>query len=156
MTKKIKFGFMEKKLSRKATFPLVASDKNAYALELDMSRYQEADRLYIYARRADGEVVCDSIATEGEMLSYTLKQNMYSVPGELTMRLVLESGDTVLTAAEIVLEVLSGTFEGTPAADAGTVEDLISGLSDMKKLVGDIDSALDRIIEVEKSLMEVS
>ena len=157
MTKEIKFGFIEKKLERKAPFPLVASDKNAYRLLLDMAKYPEATKLDIYAKRADGEIICDSIDVNETEISYILKQSIYSVPGELTVRLVLSSGEyTVLTAAELYFEVLAGSFEGTPAEDFNTVEDYIIKLSEIEGLIGEIDTALDNIIAVQNSLMGVS
>lgn len=154
MTKKIKLGFIEKKLERSVPFPLVASDRNAYCLEVDMSKYQAAEKLFIYAIRADGEVICDSADADAEIITYNLKQSMYSVPGELKLRLVLGGGeDSVLTAAELSLDVLSGTFDGTPAEDGVTVEDFILRLSEVEEQIGDIDSALGGIIAIQNELI---
>lgn len=167
MTKKIKLGFIDKKLERNAPFSLVAGDKNAYQLELDMSKYQEATELFIYAKRADGEIVYDSYLVEGGKVSYTLKQSIYSVPGELLVRLVLKgTEDTILTAAELNFEVLPGFFEGTPVDDVVTVEGFIIKFSEIdakldKKAdkqyvdtsIGDIETALDNIIAIQNSLI---
>ena len=157
MKKKIKIGFIEKKLERKAPFPLVASDKNSYLLEADISRYESARELYVYAKRADGEIVCDSTVIEDGKVSYILKQGIYAVPGELYVRLVLKDAeDAVLTAAELSFEVLPGSCEGTPAEDYNTVEGFIAELAEMREMLGYVDVALDSILEIQNSLLGVS
>ncbi len=161
MKKTIKLGFIDKKLERRAQFPLVASDKDAYMLELDMSKYPNAKTVIIYAKRADGEIVYDSFDIDGIKNGYILKQSIYSVPGELLLRLVLrDDEETILTAAEIRFEVLAGSCGGTVAEDCETIEGFISELRQMREYIDtslcDIEIALDNIIEIQNALMGVS
>ena len=157
MNKVIKLGFIDKKLERRAPFPLVASDKNSYILELDISKYPDAKKVFVYAKRADGEVVCDNVDISNEKACYILKQGIYAVPGELSVRLVLKGErEAILTAAEICFDVLAGICEGTTAEDYETLEGFIEELAQMRETVGDMDVALDNIIAIQNSLLEVS
>ncbi len=138
MPKKIKFGLIDKKVKRMAPFPLVASDGSPYELLVDTSKYAEANEVHIYARRADGEIVCDRMDINCGALCYTLKQSMYSVPGELSVRLVLGNGDdSVLTATEMNFQVLEGSFEGTVAENFETVESYFERIEEVESIIED-------------------
>lgn len=158
MKKIIKLGFIDKKLERRAPFPLVASDKNSYLLELDISKYPDAKKVFMYAKRADGEIVCDNVNISESKACYILKQGIYAVPGELLIRFVLrDKEDTILTAAELCCEVHAGIYDGIPAEDINTVEECIIKLSEMSEdlaLKADkeyVDAATERIeSEVDK------
>lgn len=86
--------------------PLVAGDTDAYFVRVKAEN--ESDSIKVTAKRADGVVVKGSGNTknpDGD-IEYTLRHDMYSVPGKLILRVALESGKSSLTLREIECDVL--------------------------------------------------
>lgn len=99
-----------------ASYPLVSGDVRAYEICLDLGEDVSGAEFKVTAIRADGKVIEDLGTVEDGMAVYTLESNMYSVPGELTVRLAVIHDMSVLTDREIVFEVLEGA-EGTTEAE---------------------------------------
>ncbi|MBQ7794516.1 MAG: hypothetical protein IJ366_08380, partial [Clostridia bacterium] len=121
MTKDIKISFIDRKFTRTVNWPLVAGDKSVYNLILDCGKYPDAKELFVYAVRSDGSVVVEQTFIDGSEFTYTLKENMYSIEGEMTLRLVLsDGGEKILTACELKFDVLPCLL-GTDAASDSNV-----------------------------------
>ncbi|MBQ2968239.1 MAG: hypothetical protein IJE10_09000 [Clostridia bacterium] len=95
---------VEDSFSAYATRPLVVGDKLAYFVthEAEGESY-----LMVTAKRPDGRVVKNigDMAEGGQAVCF-LEPSMYSVPGELQLRLTLFSGNSIVTVREIFVEVL--------------------------------------------------
>lgn len=98
-----------------ASYPLVAGDVRAYELYLDLGSDVAGAEFKVTAIRADGKVIEDIGQVKNGIATYTMASNMYSVPGELVVRLAVLHDMSVLTDREIVFEVL----EGVADADKG-------------------------------------
>ncbi|MBQ2897863.1 MAG: hypothetical protein IJE46_06055, partial [Clostridia bacterium] len=126
-----------------ATFPLVAGDARAYEIELDLGQNVTGAEFKAIAIRADGKVIEDLGAVTDGIATYTLANSMYSVPGELTVRLQVLHNSSVLTDREIVFEVLEGTQNASQGSTVVSLNDSIilrlSGIEE--KLSGKVDKA---------------
>ncbi len=92
-----------------AKFPLVAGDVRAYEVCLDLGENISGAEFKVTAIRADGKAVEDLGFVKDGIATYTMASDMYSVPGELVVRLAVLHESSVLTDREIVFEVLEGT-----------------------------------------------
>lgn len=89
--------------------PLVAGDIHAYRLEGTFPDTEDLTgaTVVVDAYRPDGEVVTSEGAIDGQTVYCVLPNNMYSVPGEMRVRLkVLGADASALTVVEIVLNAL--------------------------------------------------
>ena len=108
-----------------ASFPLVAGDVRAYELFLDLGEDVSGAQFKVTAIRADGKVIEDIGSVKDGVATYTMASNMYSVPGELTVRLAVLHNSSVLTDREIIFEVLEGTSEADSAQTVVTINDSV-------------------------------
>jgi len=115
----------DQKYTTYASFPLVAGDVRAYEIQLDLGEDVENAEFKVTAFRSDGEVVEDLGSVEGGICRYTIQNNMYSVPGELTIRLAVVHNSSVLTDREIIFEVLSGSGATLEPSTAVTINDSV-------------------------------
>ena len=99
-----------------AAYPLVSGDVRAYEICLDLGKDVPGAEFKVTAIRADGKVIEDIGTVQGGIATYTMAANMYSVTGELTVRLAVLHDSSVLTDREIVFEVLEGAKK-TDAAE---------------------------------------
>lgn len=124
-----------------ASFPLVAGDVRAYEIQLDLGEDISGAEFKITAIRSDGTVVEDIGSVSGGIASYTVAGSMYSVPGELTVRLSVIHNSSVLTDREIIFEVLENVSGTDTAYTTVNINDSvilrISALED--KLSGKVD-----------------
>ncbi|MDO4618442.1 MAG: SGNH/GDSL hydrolase family protein [Clostridia bacterium] len=130
MEKRINVVFADKILKTECKIPLVAGDKNTYVLSMDTNKYPDAARVFIYAKKADGEVVYDSIPAMNGNMEYILKNGMYSVPGTLELRVILKGkADESLTASIVNVDVIEGIFSEETAKNVGSLEELLTVIS---------------------------
>lgn len=99
-----------------ANHPLVSGDVRAYEICLDLGEDVVEAEFKVTAIRADGKVIEDIGKVQSGIATYTMAANMYSVPGELTVRLAVLHDSSVLTDREIVFQVLEGAT-GTVGAE---------------------------------------
>ncbi len=126
MDKKIHIAFTENKLETYIKTPLVRGDKNVYKLIMNLGKYPDAKYVFIYAERSDGKIFYDSFEITGNTAEYTLKQSVYSVLGEVTLRIVLkDTGETSLTTAVLRFNAVEGTYHENMAEDMGSLEDIL-------------------------------
>ena len=83
------------------TMPLVAGDFNAYVITMPVSDSDNVTGFLVTAQKPDGVIITDSGTVEGNMCRYTLKTNIYDVPGDVTVRVSPMSNDTKLTVCEL-------------------------------------------------------
>ena len=103
---------------------LVTGDVNAYRIVFETPWVLDGCNFKVTAKRADGKVVTDLGTTEETKAICVLASGVYSVVGDLTMQLTLESVDgTVLTACEITATVAEGNGEGEQAENLTPVLD---------------------------------
>lgn len=89
--------------------PLYPSDVGAYELVFEPQAGDIAGAVFtVSAKRADGVVVTDVGSVTDGVCRYTLKSNMYSVPGELRILASLAKDGTVLTDCEVIAQVAEG------------------------------------------------
>ena len=123
MYKDIKIKYSEE-FARYTDAVLVTGDVNAYRIVLETPWELDGCNFKVTAKRADGKVVTDLGTTEGTKAICVLASGVYSVVGDLTMQLTLESVDgTVLTACEITATVAEGNGEGEQAENLTPVLD---------------------------------
>ena len=108
--------FTPKTFFVEAPFYLVAGDVQAYTLVFHAPEHIEGT-MTVNAIRADGETVADIIEVSGKVVRYTMFSSMYEVEGPLSVRIMIQSGDTVLTSNEISFEVLPAANNSTMKAD---------------------------------------
>ena len=97
---------------------LVADDVQAYRIVYRTGQDLEGCTFQVTAIRADGQRVVDIGEVAGDTACYTLKNNMHSVPGELRLRLTVQSPDgSVLTSKEVNVAVVEGNGEPDVSAD---------------------------------------
>ena len=99
-----------------ANYPLVAGDVRSYELYLDLGEDVPGAEFKVTAIRADGKAIEDIGTVQNGIATYTMASNMYSVPGDLVVRLAVLHDMSVLTDREIVFKVLEGT-SGTNNAE---------------------------------------
>ena len=135
---------MKRKITAKAQYttyaeyPLVSGDVRAYEICLDLGENADGAEFKVTAIRADGKVIEDIGKVEGGIATYTMAADMYSVPGELTVRLAVLHESSVLTDREIVFEVLEGA----------------SGVKATETVVPINDSVILRLSSIEQKLSE--
>ena len=123
MYKDIKIKYSEE-FARYTDAVLVTGDVNAYRIVLETPWELDGCNFKVTAKRADGRVVTDLGATEGTKAICVLASSIYSVVGDLTMQLTLESVDsTILTACELTATVVEGNGEGEQAENLTPVLD---------------------------------
>ena len=72
----------------------------------------------VRAKRADGKILTDAGKIKDGICSYTLKNSMYAVPGELILELaVSDSAGAYVTAKILYARVIEGMGEGTLATE---------------------------------------
>ena len=90
--------------------PLVAGDYNAYVIAMDAG--DGVTGFEIEARRPDGVVMVDTGTVENGMCKYTLKTGIYSVPGDVHIRVAAMSYDAKVTERELRCTAIAA-FDGT-------------------------------------------
>ena len=100
----------------KTDFVFVPGDVNAYEIVLQLPQNVDNAQFVIQAKRGDGEVVTDSVSVSGTRACYTLKNNMYSVPGDVIIRLQVAQDGGVLTDCQCVFTV-EEAYESDIAGD---------------------------------------
>ena len=108
--------FTPKTFFMEAPFYLVAGDAQAYTLVFHAPENIEGT-MTINALRADGETVTDIVEVMGRVTRYTLCTAMYDIEGPLKVRIMVQTGDSLLTSNEISFEVLPAANSGTITAD---------------------------------------
>ena len=115
------------------TFPLIAGDYNAY--EFVMPVVGNVTSFMVVAKKQDGTTVVDTGTVEDGVCRYTLKTNMYDVPGEVVFRLSALSNDAKLTTHEIRCVALAD-FDGTSEVPTDRVPALTAAI-DYARQMGD-------------------
>lgn len=126
-----------KQFRTESDFPLVAEDANAYEVVF----YAEEDItdgcMAVTALRADGQKQTCSAKPSGNIARCLLTKNMYSVPGELVLRVTVTDGaGTEITTNEILFNVLSPSMESI-SEEPETVNTLLSLLSQVDNTLED-------------------
>lgn len=122
---------------------LVQDDVQCYRVVLDYSDDLTGCNFKVAAKRADDVVVEDIGTVSGRQAYYTLKNNMYSVVGELCLRLTLIGADgSVLTTKELICNVAEASGEGDIAAD-DRVPALSAMIAEASSAAGAANSAAD-------------
>ena len=132
--------------------PLVGNDVNSYCINIEFDEELQDAQLIICAMRADGEIITDSAIITGREALYTLKNNMYSVPGEVNIRLRVVNGGMMLTEKQLIFTALEGYGEGSTADDRLPVlENLIV---EAQKATAEAREAAERVPEMEGDIRE--
>ena len=88
------------------TRPLFKEDKEAYTIKIKAA--DSSERVHVTAFRADG-VKVSGIGLppdENGFSEYTLSREMYSVPGNLKLRVAVVSGNNMITVRELECKVM--------------------------------------------------
>ena len=115
----------KQKYTTYANYPLVSGDVRAYELCLDLGKEVEGAVFKVTAIRADGKVIEDIGSVKNGLALYTMASNMYSVPGELTVRLAVVHDTSVLTDREIIFNVLEGITDVDQAESVVPINDSV-------------------------------
>jgi len=111
----------DQKFTQYASFPLISGDTASYRIVLKTNFDLHDAQCLISAMRSDGKVLTDYGETNGNTAVYIIKSAMYSVPGELTVRLKLVSSDgSMLTDKEVIFKVNEGFGVGASCEKDGT------------------------------------
>ena len=89
-----------------APFPLVAGDVNAYEVVLPLPEAADGAQFTVQAKRANNQVVTDTVQISGAEARYTLKSNMYDIAGSLFLRLQVVQDGSILSECQLDCEVL--------------------------------------------------
>ena len=120
MKKQIQISEYSADFIQRVTTALVGSDLNAYEIVWNLKEEQEGAQIVLQAKRADDAVITDSAQITGKEAKITLKNNIYCVPGLLTIRVQIVCGGSVLTQCQLICDVLEGYEETDIAADDRT------------------------------------
>lgn len=99
--------------------PLITTDAQSYEIVLTFPTVYDTfgATFVISAKRADGVVVADVGEVFRNTAVYTIKNNMYSVAGELLLNLQLAKDGSVLTECELICDVRAGHSEANVLGD---------------------------------------
>ena len=98
-----------------ASVPLVDGDLNAYTIVYPRVPNDQIDGFEVEALRPDGVTVTDLGQVYEDRCEYTLKTNLYSVPGEVRLRVSLLSENQRHTIHELI-------FEAVPEYDEPSID----------------------------------
>lgn len=98
--------------------PIIKEDVNAYEIIFSSSEDMTGNIVSVRATRSDGVIIDDVAVISGKSATYTLKNNMYAVVGDVTIWVAITSdnGDYV-TQGTIEAEVISNGGEATTTGD---------------------------------------
>lgn len=123
---------------------LVAGDLNAYRIVFETPWELDNCKFMVTAKRSDGNAVFDFGTVDGNNAIYVMANSMYSVAGDLTLRLTIEDNSgTVLTACEVIVEVVSGNEEGSSAENLTPALEKI--LSSIREIEEDVQNQIDSL-----------
>ena len=100
-----------------ALFPLVAGDVNAYEVVLPLPEDADGAQFTVQAKRANNQVVTDTVQISGTEARYTLKSNMYDIAGGLILRLQVVQDGSILSECQLDCEVLEAYGSDVTADD---------------------------------------
>ena len=100
-----------------APFPLVAGDVNAYEVVLPLPEAADGAQFTVQAKRANNQVVTDTVQISGAEARYTLKSNMYDIAGSLFLRLQVVQDGSILSECQLDCEVLEAYGSDVTADD---------------------------------------
>ena len=120
MKKQIQISEYSADFIQRVKTALVGGDLNAYEIVWNLKEEQEGAQIALQAKRADDAVITDSAQITGKEAKITLKNNIYCVPGLLTIRVQIVCGGSVLTQCQLICDVLEGYEETDIAADDRT------------------------------------
>lgn len=100
-----------------APFPLVAGDVNAYEVVLPLPEAADGAQFTVQAKRANNQVVTDTVQISGTEARYTLKSNMYDIAGGLILRLQVVQDGSILSECQLDCEVLEAYGSDVTADD---------------------------------------
>jgi len=131
--------------------PLVSGDVQAYQIVYKTPWNLTGVAVQISVKRMDGVVITDIGMTQDQTAHYTLKNNMYGVPGEAVMRLTLVTAEgTVLTTKEIYFDVVESFGEPDLGADdrLPALQNLIIQCENLAGLGEVVQEAIDELAKV--------
>lgn len=131
------------------TEPLIQDDSNAYEIIWQLPDKITDAQIMISAKRADEEVITDSSPITGTIAKITLKSNIYSVPGNLTIRIQIVSDSSVITYCQLVCNVLTSYVKTDNATD-DRLPVLTSLISQANTAISNANAAAERIPTTEE------
>lgn len=98
--------------------PIVLEDVNAYEVIYKSKEDMSGNVMSVQVTRSDGEVIEDVGQVSGNTARYTLKNNMYSVEGNITIWVAISSEDgNYITQGTISAQVTSNGGEPSASGD---------------------------------------